>query len=479
MDETASSFRPAGALDIATALEPYRGRFDERAAAHLLRRAGFGGTPDEIRRAASGTMAAAVDALITFPATDALPAAPTDLPDDEPMMRGTTLTTEMRTERRRAERAGFIATQMWWLDRMLATPAPLQEKMTLFWHGHFTSAPGKGVTPREMANQNALFRNLALGDVRVLTRSVSYDPAMLRYLDNLHNDRSHPNENYARELMELFTLGIGNYTENDVREAARAWTGIRLRRDTGEPYLSTRLHDDGRKTFLNQTGNFDGGDVVDIIFQQPAAARFFAAKLLNFFVYNDPEPELVDATAALLRKNSFALRPVMSTLLRSNVFYSPRAYRALVKSPVEFVVGTYRLFGVGQTSLVALGALRRMGQVLLYPPNVKGWPGGSTWLNSSTVLARANFANSVMTSKNVDASSWLLASGPGDPVVAARNLVDNVLQGDASPAATARLQGFLRGDGAAALPELSVENFDQRMRGGAYLAMAMPAYQLA
>jgi uncharacterized protein (DUF1800 family) len=279
--------------------------------------------------------------------------------------------------------------------------------------------------------------------------------------------------------MELFTLGIGNYTENDVREAARAWTGIRIRRDTGEPYLSTRLHDDGRKTFLNQTGNFDGGDIVDIIFQQPAAARFFAAKLLNFFVYNDPEPELVDATAALLRKNAFNLRPVMSTLLRSNVFYSPRAYRALVKSPVEFVVGTYRLFGVGQTSLVALGALRRMGQILFYPPNVKGWPGGSTWLNSSTVLARENFANSVMTSKNVDASSWLLASGPGDPVVAARNLVDNVLQGDASPAATARLQGFLRGDGAAALPELSVENFDQRMRGGAYLAMAMPAYQLA
>jgi uncharacterized protein (DUF1800 family) len=479
MDETASSYRPAGALDIASALEPYRGRFDERAAAHLLRRAGFGGTPDEIRRAASGTMAAAVDALISFPATDPLPAAPADLPDDEPMMRGTTLTTDMRVERRRAERAGFIASQMWWLDRMLATPAPLQEKMTLFWHGHFTSAPGKGVTPREMVNQNALFRNLALGDVRVLTRSVSYDPAMLKYLDNLRNDRSHPNENYARELMELFTLGIGNYTENDVREAARAWTGIRIRRDTGEPYLSTRLHDDGRKTFLNQTGNFDGGDIVDIIFQQPAAARFFAAKLLNFFVYNDPEPELVDATAALLRKNAFNLRPVMSTLLRSNVFYSPRAYRALVKSPVEFVVGTYRLFGVGQTSLVALGALRRMGQILFYPPNVKGWPGGSTWLNSSTVLARENFANSVMTSKNVDASSWLLASGPGDPVVAARNLVDNVLQGDASPAATARLQGFLRGDGAAALPELSVENFDQRMRGGAYLAMAMPAYQLA
>jgi uncharacterized protein (DUF1800 family) len=243
--------------------------------------------------------------------------------------------------------------------------------------------------------------------------------------------------------------------------------------------LNPRLHDDGNKTFLNHTGNFDGGDIVDIIFQQPVTARFFAAKLLNFFVYNDPEPELIEATAELLRKNSFVLAPVMSTLLRSNVFYSPRAYRALVKSPVEFVVGTYRLFGVGQSSLETLGALRRMGQILFYPPNVKGWPGGSTWLNSATVLARENFANSVMTSKNVDASSWLLASGPGDPAAAASNLVQNVLQGDASPAATAKLQGYLRGDGAAALAELSVENFDQRMRGGAYLAMAMPAYQLA
>jgi uncharacterized protein (DUF1800 family) len=140
MDEKGSSFRPAGSLDIATALEPYRGRFDERAAAHLLRRAGFGGTPDEIRRLAAGTMPAAVESLISFPATDPLPSAPDGLPDESPPATGTMLTTEMRTERRRESRDGIIASQQWWLDRMLATPAPLQEKMTLFWHGHFTSA---------------------------------------------------------------------------------------------------------------------------------------------------------------------------------------------------------------------------------------------------------------------------------------------------------------------------------------------------
>jgi hypothetical protein len=479
MDDTATSFRPAGALDVATALQAYSGRFDERAAAHLLRRAGFGGTPDEIKRLAAGSMHQAVDALIAFPASDPLPAAPDGLPDDAGAMLGM-LSADAKKERRRIDREAILATQQWWLDRMLATSAPLQEKMTLFWHGHFTTAAiQKGVSPREVVAQNALFRASALGDVRELTRSVSYDPAMLKYLDNVRNDRSHPNENYARELMELFTLGIGNYTESDVREGAQAWTGIRIRRASDEVFVNPRLHDDGRKTFLGRSGNFDGNDVVDIIFQQPAAARYFAYKVLNFFVYNDPEPELIDATAALLRKNDFQMRPVMSTLLRSNVFYSPRAYRALVKSPVEFVVGTYRLFGVERSTPETLAALRRMGQVLFYPPNVKGWPGGSAWLNSSTVLARENFANSVMTSQTVAAAGWLLGGGPGNPAASARAVVDNILQGDASQAAVAHLESFLGGDGTAALRELSGENFDQRMRGAAYLAMAMPAYQLA
>jgi hypothetical protein len=479
MDATESStFRPPGNLALATALEPFAGAFDERAAAHLLRRAGFGGTPDEIRRLAGKPMNAAVDALVDFPATDSLPSLPDGLPDDSQPYG--MLSQDARKARRKADRDGVIASQLWWLNRMIATPAPLQEKMTLFWHGHFTTAAiQKGVTPREVVAQNALFRSFALGDVRELTLRVSYDPAMLRYLDNIRNDRSHPNENYARELMELFTLGIGNYTENDVREAARAWTGIRVRRLTDETFVNPNLHDDGPKTFLSRSGNFDGSDIVGIIYEQPAAARFIAGKLLNFFVYNDPEPELVDAVADLLRRSRFVLKPVMSVVLRSNVFYSQRAYRALVKSPVEFVVGTYRLFGIPQATSDAPGALRRMGQVLFYPPNVKGWPGGSTWLNSSTVLARENFANAIMTAKNVDASSWLLAAGPGDPGVAARGLVDTILQGDASSSGLARLQSFLRGDGAGEMSALSGENFDQRMRGGAYLAMAMPAYQLA
>jgi uncharacterized protein (DUF1800 family) len=352
--------------------------------------------------------------------------------------------------------------------------------MTLFWHGHFTTAAlQKGVSPAEVVAQNMLFRSYALGNVRELTQRVAVDPAMLRYLDNIHNEAAHPNENFARELMELYTLGIGNYREADVREAARAWTGLRVRRLTGEVFVNTRLHDAGSKTFLGRIGNFGGSDIVNIIFEQPAAARYFASRLLTFFVYADPEPELVEAVAELLRAHDFELAPVMTTLFSSNVFYSARAYRALVKSPVEFVVGSYRLFEVSEAEPAALAALQRMTQVLFYPPNVKGWPGGAAWLNTSTVLARENFANGLMTTNVIRGSSWLLAAGPGSPQRAAATIVDAVVQDDVSAASRARLETYLAGTDSAVPGALSAENFDGRMRGGAYLTMAMPAYQLA
>ena len=499
----AVSFRPPGSLPSAP-LAAYAGPWNARLAAHLLRRAGFGGTPSDVRRLAAMTMRDAVAGLVNFSPTPDLPATP-ELPDEaaidaqyverlvadrrgtmpgeatgamlarDPDLKG------LAMQRRKLEREGIVATQLWWLDRMIATPAPLQEKMTFFWHGHFTTAAiQKGVTPREIVAQNALFRAFALGNVRELTQRVAVDPAMLKYLDNRLNAKEHPNENFARELMELFTLGIGNYTENDVRESARAWTGLRVRPRSDEIFLSSRLHDDGPKTFLGRTGNFDGRAIVDIIFAQPAAATFFATKLLRFFVYDDPEPELIAAVASLVRERDFELRPVVATLLSSNVFYSERAYRALVKSPVEFVVGSYQLFGIPRADDGALAALRRMNQVLFYPPNVKGWPGGNAWITTSTVLARENFANALMTANNVSsASNWLLRGGPGDPNAAAQRIAQTILQGDVSPAALARLSAYLGGSESSADGALSGENFDQRMRGGAYLTMAMPAYQLA
>jgi uncharacterized protein (DUF1800 family) len=493
-----ASFRPAGTLDASTALLPYAGPWNRRLAAHLLRRAGFGGSPADVDRIASMPARDAVDAFINFPGTGSLAARPAlqdPLIPPRGLYRGfaqgmaadsgiADARKAFQMQNNRVRRENLIALQQWWLGRMIASPAPLQEKMTLFWHGHFTSSPEKQTTAQELFMQNQLFREYALGNVRDLTLHVSQDPAMLRYLDNNVNVKAHPNENYARELMELFTLGIGNYTEQDIRESARAFTGWTFRRNpdgTGTFYDNRSVHDDGVKTFLGQTGNFSGNDIVNIIFQQPAASKWFATKLLSFFVYMDPEPALVNQVAALIVRNNYELKPVMSTLLRSNVFFSDRAYRALVKSPVEFVVGAHQLFGVPDVAPVELATLRAMGQVLFYPPNVKGWDGGEAWLSSSTILTRENFANGVAQNpKIMDNATWLApAMRAMDPRTVAKTLTDTMLQGDVSPASVAQLVAYLGGAGQSALAELSPENVDQRVRNAAYLTMAMPAFQLA
>lgn len=454
--------RPQGRLDLTTALQPYRETLGERAAAHLLRRAGFGGTPDEIRRYAALPAGDAVAALLEIPS--ARPIAPPPEADvDGPLGK-------------RQTRETLLALQLWWLDRMLTTPAPLQEKMTLYFHGHFTSRATPRF-PRITYNQNALFRQNATGNLRELTRAVSKDAAMLVYLDGANNVAAHPNENYARELMELFTLGVDNYTENDVRESARAWTGWRVVRKTDTVRFDPRRHDDGRKTFLGRTGDFDGDDIVDIIFDQPQCARFFAASLLSWFVYNDPEPELVDGVADVIRRHNYELTPVLRCVLAANVFYSPRAYRALVKSPVEFVVGTYKTLGLPAVDETALPALQQMGQRLFFPPSVAGWPGGENWLTSGTMIARQNFLTRLLGSQTLAASSWLR----GLPVAtngAAQLLAQAILQGDAAPASLYELETYLSGTGSAALASLSAENYDQRVSGAVYLAMATPAYEL-
>jgi uncharacterized protein (DUF1800 family) len=451
--------RPTGRLDLATALQPRRERLGERAAAHLLRRAGFGGAPDEVRRYAAMSAGDAVASLLEFPSPRSIEPPPELINSASP-----------------APITVIVALQLWWIERMLATPAPLQEKMTLYFHGHFTSR----ATPRFpwiTYNQNALFRRNALGNVRELTRAVSKDAAMLLYLNGAANVAAHPNENYARELMELFTLGVDNYTEQDVRESARAWTGWRVDNRSDTVSFNPALHDDGQKRFLGRSGNLDGDDIIDIIFAQPQCAKFFANSLLNWFVYNDPEPELVDGVAALLRKHDFELAPVVSTLLRSNVFYSARAYRALVKSPVEFVVGTYNALGLPGMDRRALVALQQMGQRLFFPPSVAGWPGGQNWLNSGTMIARQNFLTRVLDSQTLASSSWLHGL-PVAPRTAAQLLVATILQNDAAPASLVELDGYLSGTGSAALASLSAENYDQRVSGAVYLAMATPAYQL-
>jgi uncharacterized protein (DUF1800 family) len=476
--------RPSGVLDARGALAPYRGPWNDRIAAHLLRRAGFGGTPNEIAAcAARGNARDAVEALIHFADTSALP-APADVYDPQPeiiALIGAPIADRKTAlmEIRKKSRDSIISMQMWWLNRMLATPAPLQEKMTFLLHGHFTTAAiQKGVWPVYVYNQNALFRSYALGNLRDLTLSVSKDPAMLLYLDNASNNKAHPNENYARELMELFTLGHGNYSEEDIRQSARAFTGWTVNRRTGQFANNSLIHDAGTKTFLGRSGNFDGSDIVSIIYQQPAAARFWAATLLGNFVYNDPEPQLVDSLATTIRKYDFNIAPVMSTLLQSNVFFSARAYRAIVKSPVEFVVGTHKALALPEIDANAPRALNLMGQILFYPPNVAGWPGGENWVTSQTMIARQNFLAQLTNSPMMDRSAWIDRT-PMDPKRASQELIGTLLQDDAPDEARAQLVAYFSGASTSALKMLGGENFQERVRGAAYLTMAMPAYQLA
>ncbi len=469
--------RPAGELDVSRALMPYRGSWSRREAAHLLRRAGFGGTPGEIARLAAMPFGRAVESVVRFPSTEDLP-APADIYDSRQDVLGLGpggLRALDPSERRaffanvrKREVRSMLALRSWWLDRMRKTPAALQEKMTLFFHGHFTTAAiQKGVTPAMAYEQNRLFRSYALGNLRELTRRVSVDPAMLIYLDNARNEKRHPNENYAREMMELFTLGVDQYTEEDVRQAARAWTGWTYNRRLGRAVFVPGRHDDGVKTFLGQTGKFNGDDVVDIVFSRPQCARFIATGLLNFFLYNDPEPQLVEAFAAEIRRHDYDLAPAMATLFASDVFFSGRAYRALVKSPVEFVVGTYRVLGIDRIGVPAQRALAQMGQILFAPPNVAGWPGGENWLTSDTLIARENFVARLVQSEALRPSSWI-GEVPMNATQAARTLIATILTGDASPAAASQLGDYLDGAGS-----------EERVRGGAYLTMAMPAYQLA
>lgn len=393
-------------------------------------------------------------------------------------------------------RAAYLRAASWWVDRMLQTPNPLVERMTYFWHNHFTSAVQGGITPAMMVAQNQLFRSNALGNYADLTHRVARDPAMLVYLNGNQNRSQHPNENFARELMELFSMGVGNYTEQDVRESARAFTGWIVPRDGTSARFIDRFHDAGSKTFLGHTGTFAGDDIIDIIMGQPATAQFMARKFLRNFVYDDPEPELVDAAAARFRDSKYDVADLLDSLLRSNVFYSDRAYRSIVKSPVDLVVGSLRTVGVTASTPRVIIALNGMNQVLFRPPNVAGWPGGSQWLNQGTILARLNFLNQLVsfraaTPDNSGASAmsgampatagplaWISGVSQTDAAAVAARVLALTVQDDVTEPQRQSIVGFLTTDGVGNPVELNGENIDEKVRGAMSLAMALPAYQL-
>ena len=424
---------------------------------HLLWRAGFGASPGELARFREMGLQATIDHLVDY-----------DRVDDS------ALEERLSTQELDLEQS-LNQLQRWWLQRMAYTIRPLQEKMTLFWHGILTSSfkiVGRGPY---MVDQNNLFREKGMGRYDELLKAVSRDPAMMIYLDSRSNKKAAPNENYSRELMELFSLGVGQYTEEDVRESARAFTGWQFRRRTGF-YLNEKQHDTGLKTFLGRTGNFDGDDIVDIIMEQPAAAEYICTRLWTFFAYPDPEPEVIERLASVFRANDAEIRPVVRAMLESDEFYSVRARAALVKSPVELAVGAVRALGI-ETDFKPLDKpIEQMGQVLFMPPNVAGWPGGATWINSSALLQRINMAAALAEARATRLWFAPQALASGQELSTSGEIVDFFadlfLGGRLSDTDRGVLTAFLDDmDGTAV-------SLDQKIRNVVYLMLASPDFQV-
>ena len=365
--------------------------FDE--ARHLLNRAGFGASPGEIAEFSQLPREQAVEKLLRTARSVAAQSAPAWVKE------GITPPRQLRDGGEEARKA-FQQEQVrrgfelrgWWLAEMIATSSPLLERMTLFWHNHFVSSQQKVKYVQLMYRQNVLLRQHALGNFAGLLHTASKDPAMIIYLDSASNRKGQPNENFAREVMELFTMGEGQYGEADIREAARAFTGWSIDPETGEYRWRPFVHDDGAKTVLGKTGNFDGDAVLDILLARPATAEFITRKLWREFVSPDPDEREVKRIAARFRDSGYDIRTALRWILLSPAFWSAEARGSLVKSPVDLVVGTLRSFQFETGDVLPFAIVTAgLGQNLFAPPNVKGWPGGEAWINSSTLLARKQF----------------------------------------------------------------------------------------
>jgi len=396
-------------------------------AAHLLERAGFGGTPEQIESLAALTPEQAVNSLVHFNSSDnkhLLPFEHSGIHDPglEPFPPSRPATTELAKEtgealgvkvkpdgNRRLQpvvnkffywlRASVLETNRvayWWADRMVASNNPLQEKMALFWHGHYAVNESKVRDYRKLLNELQLFHDMGTGSFRDLMVAVAQDPAMLSFLDAGVNVKGAPNENFAREIMELFTMGVGNYSETDIREAARAFTGwnyVDL-----EFVINQNQHDDGVKNFLGQSGNFDGVEIIDLIMEQPITAEYIAGKIYRFFVREELSQALAAELGDTLRDADYDIATLLQTIFLSKDFYSAPSVGSQIKSPVQLAVSTYRKLGLTDAPGVpdfnqATGAL---SQSLFRPPTVAGWAGGRSWMTPGLLLERGNFARDVL-----------------------------------------------------------------------------------
>ena len=379
--------------------------WNARAAEHLLNRAAFGGTTAEVEQAVADGLEATVDRLIARASGPgeglasragrlrgefALPQAMTSGPDFEPRDATLALIPDFFSDRgvynKVADVRGYSSA---WIDSMYSGTDPLRDRMTIFWHGHFVSSYREVQSSRDMLHQLEFLRAHALSDLETLVQGIARDPAMLEYLNNDINVKASPNENWARELMELFTLGVGNYTEADIKEAARAFSGWTTR--DHEFHFARDQHDYGPKTVLGVTGNLDGGLVIDVLLEREACANFLAGKLLAYFEGVDPSPERLDHYATLLRDGGYRFDDFVRTLFLDPQFYRPDVMGNRVAAPVEYFVGMARRMEVETPGDLLYVAAALSGQRLLAPPNVKGWREGFSWLNTGSVMQRSNY----------------------------------------------------------------------------------------
>ncbi len=458
--------------------DPFHGPMaSSKQVGHLLRRAGFSANPDELTMYSNLGFNGAVDRLINYQ----------NVSDDDMENRIKALNIDLNSP---------INQQRWWLLRMSWTQRPLLEKMTLFWHGVLTSSFRKVGGPRaymRMITQNQFLRNHAFDTFDNILLGITSDPAMLFYLDLTKSHATAPNENYARELMELFTLGIGHYTQQDVYEGAAALTGWHVRGLTSQYYPQD--HNDLVKTYLGHTGNLDYKDVIHILANHPATPWFIARKLFTFFVYENPSDDDVKPLVDTYVQSGHNMGEVMRTLLLSSQFSSTKAYRGRIKSPVEFTVGAYRAMNINGdgTGLPAITTL--MGQTLFDPPNVAGWPGdkvSALWLNSGTWMTRLNYIDLLLArgtiartaaAPPVNLQSVVETHKLGTPEQLVDHFSSFLLDGElAGDRRTQLLDYFTSQDSSSRGAPITLGNGTSypfgRVRGTLYLMMSSPEYQL-
>ncbi len=464
----------AETLDPRWAWEPYqpstKSPWDLKKVGHLYRRAAFGATWDEMQAALADGPEKSIERLLSGqPGLESFESQTTPL------------------ERSTGRGNNGPQASAWWLYRMLYSPHPLREKITLFWHNHFATSNAKVRNAGFMLGQYDLMYRHALGNFGTLLQEMSKDPAMLVWLDTNISKKGMPNENYARELMELFSLGIGNYTETDIREAAKAFTGWRI--ENGKASFKENEHDASQKTVLGQSGKWQGADIVRICLEQKSAPYFVSGKLYRFLISETvpATPELLAPLADDFRASNYDFGAMVARVLRSNLFFAPQVYRTLVKPPVDFVLGIVRALEghVGTTALAQ--DLSALGQDLFNPPSVKGWDGGAAWLDGHTLLFRQNLALAMTSTtddrfgRRIDPAVLVRKHGQPSEGDLVEFFLKLLLQGDVPAQARQQLQKYSVDSRKQPMPVYwsDQDAADHRIRALCHLVLSLPEYQLS